>query len=104
MLLSIAGMSILRVRTRTGLFIPMVSRLHGIKPEVYNEGTHLVVRLSNFSLYKLSNRHIFVKIPWFESPILFDIRAKPRNIASLTGTKGQYILSNGANSPAHPNC
>ena len=28
------------------------------------------------------------QIPWFETPIVFDIRAKPRNIASLTGTKG----------------
>lgn len=28
-------------------------------------------------------------IPWFETPIIFDVRAKPRNIASLTGTKGK---------------
>ena len=28
------------------------------------------------------------QIPWFETPIIYDIRAKPRNIASLTGTKG----------------
>lgn len=28
------------------------------------------------------------QIPWFEKPIIFDIRAKPRSIASLTGTKG----------------
>jgi prohibitin 2 len=27
-------------------------------------------------------------IPWFETPITYDVRAKPRNIASLTGTKG----------------
>jgi len=29
------------------------------------------------------------QIPWFETPIVFDIRAKPRSVASLTGTKGQ---------------
>lgn len=29
------------------------------------------------------------QIPWFESPIIYDVRAKPRNIASLTGTKGE---------------
>lgn len=32
------------------------------------------------------------QIPWFESPIIFDIRAKPRIIASLTGTKGMFPL------------
>ncbi|KAF8158358.1 band 7 family-domain-containing protein [Crassisporium funariophilum] len=50
------------------------SRLHGIKEEIYNEGTHFVV-------------------PWFESPIVFDIRAKPRNIASLTGTKDLQMVN-----------
>jgi prohibitin 2 len=39
-------------------------------PEVYAEGTH-------------------IRIPWFETPIIYDVRAKPRNIASLTGTKGE---------------
>jgi hypothetical protein len=28
-------------------------------------------------------------IPWFETPIIYDVRAKPRNVASLTGTKGK---------------
>ncbi|KAL9710971.1 Prohibitin-2, subunit of the prohibitin complex (Phb1p-Phb2p) [Leucoagaricus gongylophorus] len=46
------------------------SRIHGVKADIYNEGTHLV-------------------LPWLEKPILFDIRAKPRSIASLTGTKGR---------------
>jgi prohibitin 2 len=32
-------------------------------------------------------------IPWFESPIVFDIRAKPRNIASLTGTKDLQMVN-----------
>jgi len=50
------------------------SRLHGVKPDVYNEGTHLMV-------------------PWFETPIVFDIRAKPRNIASLTGTKDLQMVN-----------
>lgn len=29
-----------------------------------------------------------LQVPWFEKAIDFDVRAKPRNIASLTGTKG----------------
>ncbi|TFY68390.1 hypothetical protein EVG20_g3568 [Dentipellis fragilis] len=41
------------------------TRLHGVTENVYPEGTHLM-------------------IPWLETPIVFDIRAKPRSIASLT--------------------
>lgn len=50
------------------------TRLHGVTEEVYPEGTHLMV-------------------PWFETPIVYDIRAKPRNIASLTGTKDLQMVN-----------
>ncbi|KDQ25592.1 hypothetical protein PLEOSDRAFT_1044936 [Pleurotus ostreatus PC15] len=50
------------------------TRIHGVKDEIYNEGTHLM-------------------LPWLESPIVFDIRAKPRNIASLTGTKDLQMVN-----------
>jgi len=50
------------------------TRLHGVKNEIYSEGTHLM-------------------IPWFETPIVFDIRAKPRSIASLTGTKDLQMVN-----------
>jgi len=50
------------------------TRLHGIGEEVYPEGTHLM-------------------IPWFETPIVYDIRAKPRSIASLTGTKDLQMVN-----------
>ncbi|KAH9841445.1 band 7 family-domain-containing protein [Rhodofomes roseus] len=50
------------------------TRLYGVKPDVYPEGTHLMV-------------------PWLETPIVFDIRAKPRNIASLTGTKDLQMVN-----------
>lgn len=39
----------------------------------------------------LSKKTERCQVPWFESPIIFDIRAKPRNIASLTGTKGSAL-------------
>lgn len=45
------------------------TRLFGVQDVVYGEGTHIM-------------------IPWFESPVVYDVRAKPRNVASLTGTKG----------------
>ncbi|PWY99238.1 hypothetical protein BCV70DRAFT_201436 [Testicularia cyperi] len=50
------------------------SRLSGIKDTIFNEGTHFM-------------------IPWFETPIDYDVRAKPRSIASLTGTKDLQMVS-----------
>lgn len=48
--------------------------LSGIKDTIFNEGTHFM-------------------IPWFEKPIDYDVRAKPRSIASLTGTKDLQMVS-----------
>lgn len=31
--------------------------------------------------------------PWFETPIHYDVRAKPRNVASLTGTKDLQMVN-----------
>ncbi|KAF5369357.1 hypothetical protein D9758_002767 [Tetrapyrgos nigripes] len=50
------------------------TRLHGVQKTIYPEGTHLM-------------------LPWFEKPIVFDIRAKPRSIASLTGTKDLQMVN-----------
>jgi len=50
------------------------TRVGGVKAEIFNEGTHL-------------------KIPWFETPIDYDVRAKPRNVASLTGTKDLQMVN-----------
>ncbi|KAF8250717.1 hypothetical protein K440DRAFT_597031 [Wilcoxina mikolae CBS 423.85] len=50
------------------------TRIGGVKKEIYAEGTHLM-------------------IPWFETPITYDVRAKPRNVASLTGTKDLQMVN-----------
>jgi len=50
------------------------TRLHGIGKDIYGEGTHFLV-------------------PWLEKAIDFDVRAKPRNIASLTGTKDLQMVN-----------
>ncbi|EIM20181.1 hypothetical protein E3Q22_02194 [Wallemia mellicola] len=50
------------------------SRFYGIMRDVYGEGTHF-------------------RIPWLETPIITDIRAKPRNIGSLTGTKDLQMVN-----------
>ncbi|KAE8350258.1 band 7 family-domain-containing protein [Aspergillus coremiiformis] len=50
------------------------SRISGVQKEIFNEGTHF-------------------RIPWFETPVIYDVRAKPRNIASLTGTKDLQMVN-----------
>ncbi|PTB64541.1 hypothetical protein BBK36DRAFT_1164467 [Trichoderma citrinoviride] len=49
-------------------------RLRGVSKEIYSEGTH-------------------INIPWFETPVIYDVRAKPRNVASLTGTKDLQMVN-----------
>ncbi|EFA84399.1 prohibitin [Heterostelium album PN500] len=50
------------------------NRFVGIKNRVYNEGTHFV-------------------IPWIERPEIYDVRAKPRSISSLTGSKDLQMVN-----------
>ncbi|KAI9727286.1 MAG: Prohibitin-2, subunit of the prohibitin complex (Phb1p-Phb2p) [Chrysothrix sp. TS-e1954] len=50
------------------------TRIGGVKGDIYPEGTHLM-------------------LPWFETPITYDVRAKPRNVASLTGTKDLQMVN-----------
>ncbi|CCH62508.1 hypothetical protein TBLA_0H02220 [Henningerozyma blattae CBS 6284] len=52
----------------------LYSRLSGVSSKIYNEGTHFV-------------------IPWLQTPIIYDVRAKPRNVASLTGTKDLQMVN-----------
>ena len=44
------------------------SRIGGIQKEIYAEGLHF-------------------RIPWFQYPIIYDIRSRPRKISSPTGSK-----------------
>jgi len=49
-------------------------RLSGVKETVVNEGTHFLV-------------------PWLQKSIIFDVRTKPRNIATTTGSKDLRMVS-----------
>mmetsp|Transcript_72974 Transcript_72974/g.101151 ORF Transcript_72974/g.101151 Transcript_72974/m.101151 type:complete len:276 (+) Transcript_72974:1587-2414(+) len=52
----------------------MFDRLRGVQRKVSGEGTHF-------------------RIPWLQTPHLFDIRMQPRNIASTTGTKDLQVVT-----------
>lgn len=49
-------------------------RISGVKQQVIGEGTHFLV-------------------PWLQKPILFDVRTRPRNITSTTGSKDLQMVS-----------
>lgn len=49
-------------------------RLSGVKEEVISEGTHF-------------------RIPWLQRAIIFDVRTKPRMIATTTGSKDLQMVS-----------
>jgi len=52
----------------------MFSRIGGVKDETYSEGLHL-------------------RIPWFQYPIVYDIRSRPRKISSPTGSKDLQMVN-----------
>jgi len=50
------------------------SRIGGIQNNIYTEGLHF-------------------RIPWFQYPIIFDIRTRPRKISSPTGSKDLQMVN-----------
>merc|ERR1712168_1552367 len=50
------------------------SRLGGIQDEVMTEGLHF-------------------RVPWFQYPIVYDIRSRPRKITSPTGSKDLQMVN-----------
>jgi regulator of protease activity HflC (stomatin/prohibitin superfamily) len=69
---SLAQASIYDVKggTRAVIF----DRLSGVKDQVVNEGTHFLV-------------------PWLQKSIIYDVRTKPRNISTTTGSKDLQMVS-----------
>lgn len=70
--LGLANASIYDVKggTRAVIF----DRLSGVKDAVSNEGTHFL-------------------IPWLQKAIVYDVRTKPRNISTTTGSKDLQMVS-----------
>jgi prohibitin 2 len=50
------------------------NRIVGVKNQIKSEGTHF-------------------RIPWFEWPIIYDVRARPRKIEGLTGSKDLQMVN-----------
>lgn len=52
----------------------LFNRITGVRETVYGEGTH-------------------VRIPFVDVPVIYDVRAKPRNIQSLTGSRDLQMVT-----------
>lgn len=50
------------------------SRLSGVRPDIYVEGLHF-------------------RMPWFQIPIIYDIRSRPRKLSSPTGSKDLQMVN-----------
>lgn len=59
---------------RGGSRAVIFDRLKGVKEEVVGEGTHFL-------------------IPWLQRSVIFDVRTKPRSIATMTGSKDLQMVS-----------
>ncbi|PRT56731.1 Prohibitin-1 [Wickerhamiella sorbophila] len=79
--LYLAGQSIYDVGGGTRAII--FDRLSGVSPNVTGEGTHFL-------------------IPWLQKAILFDVRTRPRNITTSTGSKDLQMVSLTLRVLSHP--
>lgn len=52
----------------------LFNRVVGVRENVYGEGTH-------------------IRIPFIDIPVVYDVRAKPRNIQSLTGSRDLQMVT-----------
>ena len=69
-----AGVSAALYDVKGGSRAVIFDRLSGVRESVVNEGTHLLV-------------------PWLQRAIIFDVRTKPRNISTTTGSKDLQMVS-----------
>ncbi|XP_067946943.1 prohibitin-2-like [Watersipora subatra] len=61
----------------------MFNRVTGVQKDIYKEGIHF-------------------RVPWFQYPIIYDIRARPRKIVSPTGSKDLQMVNIGLRVLARP--
>lgn len=70
------------------------SRISGVKKDIYGEGIPILMA-SRICMQVLTVLPVgtHFRIPWIETPIDYDVRAKPRNVSSLTGTKDLQMVN-----------
>ncbi|XP_008333204.1 prohibitin-2b [Cynoglossus semilaevis] len=70
---------------------------YGVKEATYTvEGGHRAIifnRVGGMQMDTVLSEGLHFRIPWFQYPIIYDIRAKPRKISSLTGSKDLQMVN-----------
>jgi len=69
-----AGVNASLYDVKGGTRAVIFDRLSGVKETVVNEGTHFLV-------------------PWLQRAIVYDVRTRPRNISTTTGSKDLQMVS-----------
>ncbi|KAI8911631.1 band 7 family-domain-containing protein, partial [Gorgonomyces haynaldii] len=72
--LAVVGLQASMYNVEGGHRAVIFDRLRGVSPDSVGEGTHFLV-------------------PWFQKPIVMDVRTKPRNISTTTGSKDMQTVS-----------
>ncbi|TPX37160.1 hypothetical protein SmJEL517_g00898 [Synchytrium microbalum] len=72
--LAVAGLSNAMYNVEGGHRAVLFDRVRGILPTTVEEGTHFLV-------------------PWLQRSIIYDVRTKPRNIPTTTGSKDMQMIS-----------
>ncbi|KAJ3295191.1 Prohibitin-1, subunit of the prohibitin complex (Phb1p-Phb2p) [Borealophlyctis nickersoniae] len=71
---AVSGLQYSMYNVEGGQRAVIFDRLRGVLPAVVGEGTHFLV-------------------PWLQKPVLFDVRVRPRNISTTTGSKDMQMVS-----------
>uniref|UniRef100_A0A8C1DXX4 Prohibitin n=1 Tax=Cyprinus carpio carpio TaxID=630221 RepID=A0A8C1DXX4_CYPCA len=70
---------------------------YGVKEATYTvEGGQRAIvfnRIGGMQMDTVLSEGLHFRIPWFQYPIIYDIRAKPRKISSLTGSKDLQMVN-----------
>ena len=72
--IGLAGVNSALYDVKGGTRAVIFDRLSGVKDQVMSEGTHFL-------------------IPWLQRAIIYDVRTKPRNISTTTGSKDLQMVS-----------
>ncbi|KAJ2964294.1 hypothetical protein NQZ79_g852 [Umbelopsis isabellina] len=72
--LGVAGAQAAMYDVQGGYRAVLFDRIQGVKPDSAGEGTHFLV-------------------PWLQRAVTFDVRTKPRNISTTTGSKDMQMVS-----------
>ena len=79
-----------------GLLAAGAAAVYGASQSVYTvDGGHRAIifnRIGGIQDYNLAEGLHF-RLPWFQYPIVYDIRARPRKITSLTGSKDLQMVN-----------